>query len=321
MTTAGSNGVPESPEGGAPQDDDPFGYLYRPAEGGPAQPGEPQQGVPRTSYSRPMEVGRAQYGQRPQQPYPPQAQQPYGQQQYGQQPPYGQPPAYGQQGSGEQPTQQTRYAERSRPQPGDERPSSGRSKGAVIGAVAVVAAIAIGAGIALSSNDGDKKAKGAAPTSASAPASATGTPSGSPSASATATSALPGTVDAAQLQGQNAQLETTVKGAKSAGGSYLTLQPGSSVTWTGEVPTAGAYKFNVRYSNAGGSVKGTVTVNGKDRDGGLEFKNFAPGNTEPGWFNMWILPQLQAGSNTVTLALPAGSSGPVLIDQITLSTS
>lgn len=125
VTTAGSNGVPESPEGGAPQDDDPFGYLYRPADGSAAQSAEPQQGVPRTSYNRPMEVGRAQYGQQPyppqqrQQPYPPQ-QQGYPQSGQGGQP-YGQQPEYG----GGATTQQARYAERSRPQPG----RSGRAAG------------------------------------------------------------------------------------------------------------------------------------------------------------------------------------------------
>ncbi|MFJ2582146.1 carbohydrate-binding protein [Kitasatospora aureofaciens] len=320
VTTAGNNGVPEGPGGGAPQDDDPFGYLYRPAEGASAQPAEPQQGVPRTSYSRPMEVGRAQYGQQrpPQQPYPPQ----YGQQQ----------PQHFQQGAQQQPeyggvpTQQTRYAEHSRPQPGEDRHgSSGRSKGAVIGAVAVVAAIAIGAGIALSTGDPDtnKNANGGqqttAPATTGTTASGGASATASPSASASATGG-PVTVDAGQLQAQNAPSANTVKGAKSADGSYLTLQPGGSVSWTGAVAAAGTYKLTVHFNNAGGDVKGAATVNGKDWPSGLPFRNYSPGkDPASSWYTTWILPQLQAGSNTITMTVPSG--GPILIDQVTVEPS
>ncbi|WP_406200346.1 hypothetical protein OH807_19140 [Kitasatospora sp. NBC_01560] len=319
VTTAGSNGVPESPEGGAPQDDDPFGYLYRPAEGSAAQSAEPQQGVPRTSYNRPMEVGRAQYGQ---QSYPPRQQQPHPAQQPGYpqpgQPaqPYGQQPEYG--GA---PTQQTRYAEHSRPQPGEERSGSGRSKGAVIGAVAVVAAIAIGAGIALSTGDpGDgKDAKGggrtaAPPVPGTGTGSASATGAASPSASASGAGAL-GPVDAGQLQAQNAPSGNTVKGAKSADGSYLTLQAGGSVSWTGDVAAAGTYKFTVHFNNAAGDVKAAATVNGKDWPSGLAFKNYSPGkDPAASWYTTYITPTLQAGSNTIMIAGPAG--GSVLIDQV-----
>ncbi|MEU9077836.1 hypothetical protein ACFYUY_37085 [Kitasatospora sp. NPDC004745] len=326
VTTAGSNGVPEGQGGGAPQDDDPFGYLYRPAEGSTGQSAEPQQGVPRTSYNRPMEVGRAQYGQQ----YPPRApQQPaYGQQQPGypgqQQTPYAQQGAPQQPEYGTAPTQQNRYAEHSRPQPGEERPSSGRSKGAVIGAVAVVAAIAIGAGIALSSGDpdGDKTAKSGTQTTAAAPptTAATGgsSPTASPSASATV-AAGPTTVDAGQLQAQNAPSGNSVKGAKSADGSYLTLQQGGSVTWNGEVATAGTYKLTVHFSNAGADVKGAASVNGKDWPSGLPFKNYSPGkDPASSWYTTWILPQLQAGANSVVITAPGG---PILIDQITVEPS
>lgn len=325
MTSAGSNGAPEGPESGAPQDDDPFGYLYRPAEGEPAQQngqgGGQQPGVPRTSYNRPVEVGRTQYGQPTYRPQPQPRQQPdqgqptqYQGQQQGQ---------YQQSYGGELPTQQTRYAERSRPQPGEDRPSGGRSKGAVIGAVAVVAAIAIGAGIALSSGDPDpdKNAKGGQ-TSAPAVPTGSATVSASAAPTASATVAGPTTTDAGQLQGQNAPVGNTVKGAKSADGGYLTLQPGSSVSWTGEVPAAGTYKFSVHFNNPAADVKGTVSVNGKDRDGGLNFQNYAPGQDQSNsWYTTYILPQLQAGSNTVTVSVPAGSGGSVLVDQITVSPS
>ncbi|MEU3569764.1 hypothetical protein AB0E96_15245 [Kitasatospora sp. NPDC036755] len=329
MTTAGSNGVPEGQGGGAPQDDDPFGYLYRPADGSTGQPAEPQQGVPRTPYSRPMEVGRAQYGYPPRQQQPPQ---PYGQQgmppqgyQGGQpQAPYGQPGPGQQPEYGAAPTQQTRYAEHSRPQPGEEPRGSGRSKGAVIGAVAVVAAIAIGAGIALSTGDpdGGKDTKGgtgtAAPQTPSAPAPSGTAASAAPSASATTVSG-PTNVDAGQLQGQNAPSGNAVKGAKSADGSYLTLQQGGTVTWSGEIAAAGTYKLTVHYNNAGGDVKGAAAVNGKDWPSGLAYKNYSPGkDPASSWYSTWILPQFQAGPNSVVFTVP---SGPILIDQITIEPS
>ncbi|MFG2845569.1 carbohydrate-binding protein [Kitasatospora sp. NPDC048296] len=333
MTTAGDNGVPEGQGGGAPQDDDPFGYLYRPADGSTGQPAEPQQGVPRTSYNRPMEVGRAQYGQPYPQGGPPRAQQqPYGQPgPYGQQPVPQQQAPYGQPGMQQQaeygvPTQQTRYAEHSRPQPGEERQSSGRSRGAVIGAVAVVAAIAIGAGIALSTGDpdGDKNAKGGgttttAPPAPSTPASSATSGTASPSASAGATNG-PSTVDAGQLQGQNAPSGNSVKGAKSADGSYLTLQQGGSVTWNGQIATAGTYKLSIHYNNPGGDVKGAASVNGKDWPSGVTYKNYNAGkDPSASWFTTFILPQFQAGQNSVTFMPPSGAA--VLIDQIVIEPS
>jgi len=291
VTTAGTNGAPEDSA-----DDDPFAYLYRPADG-EAAPSQPRN----TSYARPMEVGRAQYGQQPAaqaQPYRPYPQQ--------------QPPA------AEVPTQQTRYAERSRPQPGEERPSGGRGKAAVIGAVAVVAAIAVGAGIALSGGDAGKQG-----ASGSAHSSAPATPSGSASASASAspTASADPVSDASKLQAQGAAPGSGVKGAISADGGYLTLQAGSTVTWTVQVPTGGAYKFWLHFNNSGDDLKAAVAINGKDRDGGVTLKNYSKGNTDPAqaWYSTNIWPELQAGSNTVTVSLPAGSSGSVLLDQVALT--
>ncbi|WP_406090397.1 hypothetical protein [Kitasatospora purpeofusca] len=329
VTTAGSSGAPQGPEGGAPQDDDPFGYLYRPADGASGQPAEPQQGVPRTPYSRPMEVGRAQYGQQPRPQQPHQQQPGYPQPGYPQaQSPQQQYPAQGDFGAA--PTQQTRYAEHSRPQPGEERPSGGggRGKGAVIGAVAVVAAIAIGAAVALTSGDPDsgkdKDAKGGASASASAgPGSGTGSANPTGSASATPAATASGTgglgpVDASQLQAQNAPAGNTVKGAKSADGSYLTLNPGGTITWTGDLAAAGTYKFTVHYSNAAADVRAAATVNGKDWPGGLGFKNYSPGkDPASSWFNTYITPPMVAGPNTVVISVPAGS-GTILVDQVLL---
>ncbi|WP_431679918.1 hypothetical protein [Kitasatospora sp. KL5] len=295
MTTDGSNGAPEGAG-----DDDPFAYLYRPADGSAA----PSQ--PRSSYSRPMEVGRAQYGQqaapRPQQAHPAQ-------------------PSYGQQTTSPTtplPPQQSRYAERSRPQPGEDRPSSGRGKGAVIGAVAVIAAVAIGAGIALSTGDPGKKDKAAPNPSASAKAS-TGAPA-SPSASASPTPDGKPVADAAKLQAQNAPSASTVKGAISADGSYLTLQGGSTVTWTVTAEQAGQTKFWLHFNNTGSDTPAQVTVNGKEHPGGVTFKNYSKGSTDAdrAWYSTNIWPQLVAGTNTLTVTLPAGS-GSILLDQVALT--
>jgi hypothetical protein len=303
--TASSQG-PEEAAGQAPQDDDPFAYLYRPAEGEPGAEQQPP-AAPRTGY-RPMEVGRAQYGQqapRQQAPFAPQ---------------YPQQHRLGSEPTTQLPHQQARYAERSRPQPGEEQPR-GRGKGPVIGVVAVVAAIAIGSGIALSGNDGKSSKDNAAPGPATT-AGHPGSPSASgasPSASGSGSPAAGGTsfVDASKAQAQGAQLAATVKGAISADGSYLTLQQGASATWTVTVPTAGQYKFWIHYSNNGDAVKTAVTVNGQDHPGGTTFKSWSKGgDPSQAWSYTNIWPQLQAGTNAVTVT-PAG--GPVLIDQVAVT--
>ncbi|MFE0462720.1 hypothetical protein ACFW1A_26045 [Kitasatospora sp. NPDC058965] len=302
--TASSHG-PEEADGRTPQEEDPFGYLYRPAEG------EDAAAQPRTAY-RPMEVGRAQYGQ-----------QPYGQQSYGQQPPRPQQPqpprGPGGDATTQLPHQQSRYAERSRPQPGEVEPR-GRGKGPVIGVVAVVAAIAIGSGIALSGNDGktkDNAGPGPATSAGHASPSASGSPGASASAAPSATAPGVSFLDAAKAQAQGAQLAATVKGAISADGSYLTLQQGASATWTVTVPTAGQYKFWIHYSNNGDPVKTAVTVNGQDHPGGTTFKSWSKGgDPSQAWSYTNIWPQLQAGTNAITVS-PAG--GPVLVDQVAVT--
>ncbi|MGW4380068.1 hypothetical protein [Kitasatospora sp. NPDC004531] len=298
MTTAGSN------DGAG--EDDPFAYLYRPAEGE-----QPAAERPRTGYSRPMEVGRANYGERPAYPQTP--------------PPAGPgfPPAGPGAGPGQETAalpQQSRYAERSRPRPGEDRPA-GRGKAAVIGAVAVVAAIAIGAGVALSTGDPDagKNQAGGATHSPSAPAeSGSSAPSG-PSPSPSALNEPLG--DASKLQAQGAGTDAAVKGAVSADGKYLALQGGSSVTWTVNWDTAGRTKVWLHFNNTGADQPAQVTVNGKEHPGGVTFKNYSKGGGQDpaqSWYSTNIWPDLQAGSNTITVTLPAGA-GPVLLDQMAVT--
>lgn len=301
MTTDGSNGAPES----AAQDD-PFAYLYRPAEGESASPAAATPGQPRTSYARPMEVGRAQYGQQPRPPY--------GQSPQAQAAPQTQPV----------PQQQSRYAERSRPQPGEERPSGGRGKVAVIGAVAVLAAIAIGSGIALSGGDPGKTDAAKSSTSPSAPAG----PSGSTSASGSAAPSVPPPstdtiADASKLQALNAPSGNSIKNAVSKDGSYVTLQggPTSTVSWTISVASAGTYKFWVHYNNPGADIPATVMVNGKESPANpLALRNYThSSDPDQAWTRGSIWPELQAGANTLSVSVPAGSS--VAIDQVAIRPS
>ncbi|RKE20614.1 hypothetical protein [Streptomyces sp. TLI_171] len=296
MTTPGDNG--EAPDSAG--QDDPFAYLYRPADGE-----QPVAERPRTGYSRPMEVGRATYGERPAQP---------------QTPP---PPAFG---PGAEATtalpQQSRYAERSRPRPGEDRPA-GRGKATVIGAVAVVAAIAIGAGVALSTGDpGGKPQAGATGHTTSAPSTAGTGASGSASPSASASAASDPIGDASKLQAQGASPDSTVKGAISADGSYLVLQAGSTVTWTVNADTAGQTKFWLHFNNTGTDQPAQVTVNGKEHPNGVTFKNYSK-NPSPdpnqSWYSTNIWPTLVAGPNTITVTVPAGAANTVLLDQVALT--
>ncbi|GAA2110075.1 hypothetical protein GCM10009759_51210 [Kitasatospora saccharophila] len=304
MTTPGNSGA--APEGAG--EEDPFAYLYRPAEGE-----QPAAERPRSGYQRPMEVGRASYGERPTYPQAPPP------------PGYGQGPA-----APHEPTtalpQQPRYAERSRPRPGEERPA-GRGKAAIIGAVAVVAAIAIGAGVALSTGDPGGKpsaadATGKAPATAAADTAAPSPSTAESSAAPSPSAANEPFGDASKLQATGAATDSTVKGAISADGSYLVLQAGSSFTWTVNSDTGGQTKFWLHFNNTGADQPAQVTVNGKDHPNGVTFKNYSKNpaaDPAQSWFSTNIWPVLQAGSNTITLTVPAGASNPVLLDQVALT--
>ncbi len=314
MTTAGSNGAPEDPA-----DDDPFAYLYRPAEG------EAAASQPRNSYARPMEVGRAQYGQ-----------QQYGQQQYRQQPPQApQAPAqqaaqpYAAQPTTQLPQQQSRYAERSRPQPGEERPSGSRGKATVIGAVAVVAAIAIGAGIALSG--GDPKSKTASgPTQHSSSPSSGGTSSVTPSASgSTAASAgsWSGGTTVADAAGMTlsggSKKATQVTGARSAGGSYVDGMGavGATVAWDVNLSGASTFQIWLRFSNSGPNATATVSVDGTPTATPIKLTNYAPGHPpEASWYTSWVGgTAASAGHHTITVSCGQSDQCGFLLDQIAIT--
>ncbi|MEU3916205.1 MULTISPECIES: CBM35 domain-containing protein [unclassified Streptomyces] len=335
MTTPANNG----PHGGAnqPEDDDPFGYLYAdgqaagatpPGQGGgygypgPAVGGQPgaQPGVPRTSYNQVRTVGERTYGgqrgavpqQQPPQAYQAQYQAPEALQANG----YGVP---------QQPAPPTRQMA---PATGRGRGGNGGGssrKGVLIAAVAVVAAVAIGIGAALAfgnKDDDKKKNQATGPSQSVAPSQPDGSPE--PSASPEPSQSPLPKADASgagmALTG-GAALQTTVPGAKSAGGQYVGNfnQTGAAVTWTLDVPKDGQYKLKMTYAVPGKDASTTLTVNGEAQSRPINMKNFAlakPG--EWGWTNTYSLVQLKKGSNTVKISCETGNQCEINIDQLWL---
>lgn len=291
MTTAGTNGAPEDAA-----KDDPFAYLYRPAEG------EQAASQPRDSYSRPFEVGRAQYGQQP--ALPPQ------------------PPGPARPVTTQMPLpQQPRYAEHSRPQPG-EQPPAGRSKAVVIGAVAVVAAIAIGAGVALSKGDANKSPdKAAGSTSASAKPS--GSASAVPSPSATSSVLTNGTAvaDAAAMTLDGGLVTAkTVTGAKAKDGAYVSgFKPGATLSWKIDATQAAVYRVHVRFNNSTADAQAVVKVDGKPTYTPVKLRNYKPGLApEQSWYSSWINAEISQGAHTITLECATGPCD-FLVDQIAVT--
>ncbi|MFF7155462.1 carbohydrate-binding protein [Streptomyces sp. NPDC008139] len=322
---------------GAPENDDPFGYLYR-SEGGEQQPEQApvqQPGMPRTSHHQIQRVGE----RRPQPPQTPsgygypQQQSPSGygypqqtQQQtqaYGQQP--GQQQYGGQQGQqgypGQQPPAQPPHTRRAGGG-GQQGGGAPNRKGLLIAAVAVVAAVAIGIAFAMTngSGDGDKKASDKPSSPAVTSAAPTET---TPSASAEPTPYDSKKTDASTLVlTGGAQTSTEHPGASAAGGTYVDhlTQVGATVTWTVTVPKDGPYTLFTYYGNAGDDATLTLGVNGTPRSGPVNLKNYGHyTDWAKAWNNhtySWI--DLKKGSNTVTLSCQQGNQCAVNLDQFEL---
>ncbi|MFF1511486.1 carbohydrate-binding protein [Streptomyces sp. NPDC058326] len=308
-----------------PENDDPFGYLYEdgraagaqpPQGGGYGYPGPaaPQPGVPRTSYNQVRTVGdRRQYGGQPQghqQPYvPPQQQGPYGQPQAQ----YAAPETYG-----GPPTRQS--------PPHQQHGGSGRgpnTKGLLIGAVAVVAVVVVGIAAAVISNGGDKDDKGGQAgggTPSTAPSQVSEEPSTAPSADETPVE-LP-KQDAATLKlGGPASLDTAIKGAKGAGGAYVTFNGvGGSASWSIDVPETGEYTLRITYGVPGKDAKTSLTVNG-EQPRGLNMSNFAKaaeGDWEKGWTYTYAYVNLNKGANALKISCETGDTCEAVLDQVYL---
>ncbi|MGW4286014.1 CBM35 domain-containing protein [Streptomyces sp. NPDC004673] len=297
--TPGDNGASK------PEEDDPFGYLYADGQARGAQPPSSGYGYP-NAVNRVRPVGERRYGQ---QQTAPQQQGAYGQTATHYQAPETLP--------GGAPT--SRQATHSGGGGGRRGPNT---KGLLIGAIAVVAAVVIGISVAmLNGNDDDK-------TGDQADASPTQSQEAPPSPKATST-AVAGELpkadavdDAVQLAG-GAAPASDIKGAKSAGGSYVggLNQVGASVTWTVDVPKRGKYTLNVNYGVPGKDANTTLTINGTSQNRPLNMSNFAhapAGDWERGWTHTWANLDLQKGSNTISISCGNGNQCDVNLDQFSL---
>ncbi|MEU2247475.1 carbohydrate-binding protein [Streptomyces sp. NPDC019224] len=329
---AGNNGA------STPEDDDPFGYLYAdgqaagaqpPGQGGYGYPGPAAQpGVPRTSYNQVRTVGERQYGQQaPQQQaygYPPQAPQGRPNGQYAQQNgPYGRPnPQYaapetypGGAAAGQASQQGGRGGS------GGSGKGGPNTKGLLIAAVAVVAVVLIGIGAALMTDDGDKDKKAEATSSEGPGNQVEQSPTPEPSQSSSAPAELPKQDAAALKLGGTAQLDNSVKGAKSASGQYINLnQVGRSATWSVEVPEAGEYTLFVTYGVPGKDARTSLTVNA-EAPRSINMKNFAnapEGDLEKGWTTTYAYVNLVKGSNTLMISCNEGDQCDANLDQLSL---
>ncbi|MFS8199325.1 carbohydrate-binding protein [Streptomyces sp. CWNU-52B] len=312
--TPGNNGA------SAPEDDDPFGYLYEDGKAAGAQPpsGGGGYGYP-GSVNRVRPVGERQYGQSAAQA--PTAQ--YGQvpQQQGT---YGQPNV----NYSAQPESFSNGAPGTHQQSSHSRGGGGRgrgpnTKGLLIGAVAVVAAVVIGIGIAVLGDDSDDDKGGdtAGPTTSAGQ-------SAEPSESSTKDAAEPADlpeIDAKALKlGAGVSTASDVEGASAGGGIYVTglNQVGAEVTWTvNGIPKAGAYTVFTRYSVAGKDAKMTLTVNGKEFGSKLNMSNFAGAKDnewDKGWTETYAYPTLTKGTNTISISCQDGDDCNVLLDQLRL---
>ncbi|MET7713932.1 carbohydrate-binding protein [Streptomyces sp. NPDC005407] len=314
--TAGNNGA------STPEDDDPFGYLYEdgraagatpPSQGrGYGYPGPAAQpGVPRTSYNQVRTVGERQYGQVPQQAYAPQGQ-PTAQ--------YAAPETY----PGGAPTRQTVPQQQGNGHGGGHgggRSGGPNTKGLLIGAIAVVAVVVIAIGVALMTAGGeDDKAGDRSGGNGGATAGESVKPSDEPSESAGPVE-LP-KQDAATLQlGAPAALAKDIKGAKGAGGAYVSFNGvGGSASWSVDVPEGGAYTLFITYGVPGKDAKTSLTING-GTPRSINMSNFAKaaeGDWEKGWTRTYAYVNLEKGKNDLKISCEQGDQCEAYLDQVFL---
>ncbi|MFJ1655915.1 carbohydrate-binding protein [Streptomyces sp. NPDC088337] len=293
-----------------PEDDDPFGYLYADGQANGAQPPSGGYGYP-NAVNRVHTVGQRQYGQQP--PAAPQGQVPQQQGAYGRpNAHYAAPEAL----PGGAPT-----GRQSGQGGGGRGPNT---KGLLIGAVAVVAAVVIGIGVAMLNGDSDDKGdKAGGDTSPTATQSTE--PSPSASSSAPSDGALPKTDAEALDLGGGAAKASDVKGARSAGGVYVTNfnNVGASATWTvDDIPEDGKYTVFIGYGVPGKDGTATLTVNGTASDGPIKLKNWAhasEGDYEKGWTKTYNWMQLNKGTNTIKISCEPGNQCDANFDQLWLA--
>ncbi|MER5972535.1 carbohydrate-binding protein [Streptomyces sp. NPDC002055] len=294
--TAGNNGA------STPENDDPFGYLYRseggdgatddagaaPRTGGYGYPGPTgQPGVPRTSYNQVSRVGERQYGQRQ---APPQAPgQPYGQQQPNAH--YAAPETL----SGGAPR-------RSGPQ-GQGGGRGPNIKGLLVGAIAVVAVVVVGIGVAMLTNSKDDEKKSEAGDSAPGDSGVDKVKPEKPSGKGPKKFASDQRDGASLRLGGTAAVGREIPNAQSKSGAYVKMErPGDTVTYTVDVPKAGQYTLFTGYGVPGKDTDATLTVNSQPRSQPLKLKNYTgakEGQWERGWTKRYDWLQLNKGTNTI----------------------
>ncbi|MEU0247048.1 CBM35 domain-containing protein [Streptomyces sp. NPDC006235] len=310
--TPGNNGA------STPEDDDPFGYLYADGQANGAQPPSGGgYGYP-NSVNRVRAVGTRQYGQQPQ---------------ASQTAPYGQVP---QQSAPGRPNAHYAAPETlpgGAPTAHQQVPGGGgggrggrgpNTKGLLIGAIAVVAAVVIGIGVAMLGGDKDKDdasdKTGTTPTQ-----SQNAKPSPSPSSSGAASEEDLPAADVKTLRlSPGMTTATDIKGAKAAGGVYVTgfNRVGASVTWTvNGIPKAGKYSLFVGYSVPGKDQNATLTINGTPSNRPVELKNWAggpEGDFAKGWTKTYNYMELNKGTNTIKVSCEQGNQCDALLDQMWL---
>ncbi len=318
--TAGNNGTGAGT--GTPENDDPFGYLYR-SEGGDGQTtgGQSpsatyQPGVPRTSYNQVRPVGSRQYGQQPTAA--------------GQRPGAGPNPHYAAPetlGAGGAPT-------RGGHAQGGHAGAAARPnrRGLLIAAIAVVAVVAGGIGAAMFTNSGPDKdddkqttAGGNGQSDSDEAGKGESKKKGGKDDSPKNPSAA-GILkrDAAGLRlSGGATTAKDVKGAKADGGTYIAGMNtvGAAVEWTLEVPQAGEYTVFVGYGVPGVDANSTLTINGAARSQALNMKNFAQaksGEWDKGWTRTFAWIDLNKGTNTIKVSCEQGNQCNFNLDQVWL---
>ncbi|MEX2984683.1 carbohydrate-binding protein [Streptomyces sp. C36] len=322
--TAGNNGT------GTPENDDPFGYLYRSeggdgaTEGGQQQTAARQPGVPRTSYNQVRPVGSRQYGQ---QPAAQRAQQSHPHYSAPETLPGGAPAPSGPgtgAGAGTGRGSHGGHGASDRP----------KRRGLLIAAIAVVAVVAGGIGVAVMTNSSDDKGAKAGADSGKVVTDDSGKPDDSekkkekekkddqpknPSANGLKKR------DAASLRlSGGATTEKTVKGAEADDGLYITNMNtvGAAVEWTVDVDSAGEYRLNARYGVPGKDANLTISTNGKGDTRPISMKNFGgtkDGDWEAGWKNTWSVIRLNKGTNTIKVSCEPGNACEVHLDQLWLT--
>ncbi|MGX1759975.1 carbohydrate-binding protein [Streptomyces lydicus] len=299
--TAGNNGAD------TPENDDPFGYLYRSEGGEGGAPGPSgdgaaarQPGVPRTSYNQVRAVGQRQYGQQaPQQV------------------------TYGQQNAHYAAPETLPGGDRARPGAGQgngggQEPRRGRN-GLLIGAVAVVAVVCIGIGVAMLTNGKNSQDD----TAGNSEPSAGGKVNPGDKPKKPAPGKLP-KEDAGSLRlDGGAMTAKDIEGAHSPGGVYVAgfNQVGAKVQWTVDAPEAGDFRLYVRYGIPGEDANATLSANGKPNSQPLGMKNFIhspKGDWKKGWQTTWAPVTLNKGTNTIELSCAQGNQCNANLDQLWL---